>query len=285
MPIDAKVTGAKELGDEMVRLAEGMNMDIKKVVPIAAYHATKVGAIVCEPAQKLRQVITRSTPPRKKEINEGTDTSRTSTHWVKFYRQNKRPYFVPINPDPRGKAAADAGSGTRDHAKADSNRRKRAKPSTPSVLKYQRTRKSTLLDGKGTIKRYDTPAEIMAMRKIGRRGLAGEVWNSLGNKSGGGKKLGLKARDASGKLSGGRATKHNKEAIIKHSKKWGSLEKQESKTDVRITLENKLTYLQRRYPGAEGRIVTETAKTLENELKNRLIRRQKALEKQAKART
>lgn len=280
MPFEATIKGDKELGDEMVALARGMNMDIKKVVPIAAYLATTTGARVCAPGERLREVIKRSKPPQSKDIHKRTDTSRTSTHWVKFYRQGKAPIFVPVNPNPMG-AKPNREREPEQYKKWDRGRKKKDPPSTPSVYAYQQSRKGTQLNGKGKMFRYDTPQDLLSMRTIGRRGLAGEVWNSLGNRTGGGRKLGLKARDSEGKLSG-RVTSKNKGSIERDSKKWGSLDKTESPTNMNIVLENKLTYVAKRYPGAEGQIIARTAEGLKNELKNRLIRRQKGLEKAAK---
>jgi hypothetical protein len=282
MAVDIKfqVKGEKKLADEMINLAKGMNMDIKKVVPIAAHLAAKQGHALCEPGERQRAIIQRKQSPRKKKINKGTDTSRTSTHWIVFLRQNKKPFYVPVNPNPH--AVNFAQPDPEKHGRERYNeymkyKRRKAKRTTPSVYKYQQTRKGTRPDKNDMIFKHDRPAEIKAMRRIARRGLAGQAFMFMANQTGGGKKGPMKVKGEKRMRTGA------KKYIEKDSKKWTSVKKDFKKTEARIRLNNKLTYIRKRYGNIERPIVTLAAEKLENELKNRLIRRQKAFEKRAKA--
>jgi len=279
MPVTFKVKGEKELGDEMVKFAQGMNIDMKRVVPIAAYQASKMGKKLCPPGERLRKIVTRSGGPTKsKDISKRTDTSREVRHFIMFRRQNKPAFFVPINPiatsndfqKPKDKQEL------KDWNKARGKSKKNyQKPWKTSMFKYQQTRTSTIPNKDGNIHKYDSPAEIASMRKIGRRGLAGELWAHLGNKTGGGQKLAIKTK-ADGV---GTVNESNKDKILAHAKKWGQVDKFKTKDSLRIRLENKLTYITKKYGNIEPRIVDETAKSMENEMKNRLIRREKAINK------
>jgi len=282
MPVTFKVKGEKELGDEMVKFAEGMNIDIKRVVPIAAYQASKMGKKLCPPGERLRKIVSRSTGGpeggSERKISKRTDTSRSVRHFIMFRRQNKKPFFVPISPistsndfqKPKDKQELKDWNKARGKSKANYQ-----KPWKTSAYKYQQTRANTVPNASGNIHKRDSPAEIASMRKIGRRGLAGELWAHLGNKTGGGQKLAIKA-----KVDGvGTVNDNNKDKILAHAKKWGQVDKFKTKDSLRIRLENKLTYITKKYGNIEPRIVDETAKSMENEMKNRLIRRQHAINK------
>jgi hypothetical protein len=277
MPITATVRGEKELGNEMVKFAQGMNMDMRRVVPIAAYQASKMGKKLCPPGERLRKIVTRSGgPKRSKDINKRTDTSREVRHFIMFMRQNKPAFFVPISPiatsndfhKPTDKQELKDWNKARGKAK-----RNYQKPWKQSMFKYQQTRASTVPNAAGNIHKYDSPAEIASMRKIGRRGLAGELWAHLGNLTGGGQKIAVKSKAD----SVGTVNKGNKDAILSHARKWGDVNKIQKPESMRIVLKNKLTYITKKYGNIEPRIVSETAKSMENEMKNRLIRRAQAL--------
>jgi hypothetical protein len=283
MPIDFKVRGVPELGAEMVKFAQGMDIDIKRVVPIAAYQAAKMGKKLCPPGERLRKIVTRrsggpeSGPERK--INEKTDTSRSVRHFVMFMRQNKRPFFVPISPI---SSANDFQKPTDKQELRDWNRQRNArtkknyqKPWRTSAFRYQQRRANTVPNEGGYIHKHDSPDEIASMRKIGRRGLAGEVWANLGNKTRGGQKIAIKPK-ADGV---GTVNDKNKAAIEMHAKKWSKIDEFKTRADMRIRMENKLTYITKRYGNIEGRIIDETAKSMENEMKNRLRRRKEAINK------
>ena len=286
MPITATVRGDKELGEEMVKFAQGMNMDMKRVVPIAAFQAAKMGKRLCPPGEKLRKVVTRksNTPTMQKPYKEATDTSRQVRHFIMFRRQNKPAYFVPISPistsndfqKPTDKQELKDWNKARGKAKKNYQ-----KPWRKGQGAYTYGRRANRNDG-GTgnlVHRYDSPSDIASMRKIGRRGLAGELWASLGNGIKGGGKIAVKTKGA----GVGTVNKNNKDAIQRHARKWGEVHEHKQPQSMRIVLKNKLTYVTNAFGNIEPRIMRDAANSMENEMKNRLIRRAKALEKQARA--
>jgi len=241
-----------------------------------------MGKKLCPPGEKLRKVVTRksNTPTVQKPYKEGTDTSRQVRHFVMFRRQNKPSFFVPISPPTESndfqKPTDDA-----ERKKWDSRRRKGtkknyAKPWRKGQGEYEYGRRANQnARMPGMVHKYDMPAEIASLRKIGRRGLAGELWASLGNKTGGGQKIAIKSK--ADKV--GTVNKKNKGTIKEHARKWGEVDKRQTSDSMRIILNNKLTYITKKYGNIESRIVQDTAKSLEKEMKNRLERRAKAIEK------
>ena len=274
--VDAVVRAMQDMGDKFTRI------DTDKLVRRAGWMAGATAKKMCPPGRKSRTLAPRNNVPVKKDISERTDTVRYATHFVIFRRQNKKPFYVPVTLNPNAKIT-DSGispdKGSEDYAKFDSNRKRRSKFKPMNVFDYQQTRKSTGPDGKGRRYLYDKPSEIAAMRKIGRRGLAGEAWAHLGNKTGGGRLQSLKVR---GQTS---TTKKNKQPTQEHVRKWTDFKHNKSVGDSNIMMHNKLTYLRKKYGAIEPAIYAKTAHNLnrmtEEILKKRAERAQKRMDRAA----
>jgi hypothetical protein len=210
-----------------------------------------------------------------------------------FRRQGKKPFFVPVNPNPHGGDYDDPDNTreVKDYAKNDSYRKRKGKTSTPSVYKYQQTRTSTTKRGKrGNILEYDTPQEIMSMRKIGRRGLAAESWAWMGNQvPRSGSAIGLKGRDMGTKWN--RNSKANPDArekqkaqVDRHVKKWTRVSGVLAKDNATVSLDNRLTYIQRAFPGMQSRLIGLTAEKLVGDAKRRVKAAEARANRKTKAR-
>jgi hypothetical protein len=274
--VDAVVRAMNDMGDQFARL------DTDKLVRRAGWMAGATAKAMCPPGKKSRTLAPRNNVPVKKDISERTDTVRYATHFVIFRRQNKKPFYVPVTLNPNARIS-DSGispeKGSEDYAKFDSNRKRRSKFKPMTVFDYQQTRKSTGPDSKGRRYLFDKPSEIAAMRKIGRRGLAGEAWAHLGNKTGGGKLQSLKVR---GETS---VTKKNKQPTEEHVRKWTDFRHNKSVGESNIMMNNKLTYLRKKYGAIEPAIYAKTAHNLnrmtEELLKKRADRAQARMDRAA----
>jgi len=282
--ISATVKGDKNIADEMLKMADQMGYVVNQTVPVAARVCARAGQEICKPGEVYRNIIKRkSAKPRNKNISDRTDTSRYSTHWVVFLRQGKKPFYVPVNPNPGGGDYDDPDNtrSVRDHARNDSSRKRTRKPSARSMYRYQQTRKSTARNKRGNIKRYDSPSEIQKMRKIGRRGLASESWAFMGNEvpRSKGKKLSIRSHEQG--LKGGRITNRDRK---KYAEKYTRVRGRLARDSASIHMENNLSYIKKQYAGIEPRLIRLTAEKLEGETKRLVIQRAKAAEKRMKRR-
>ena len=270
--ITATVRGDKEIGLEMTKLADQMGYTVNQTVPVAARVCAMAGREICKPGDVYRNIVKRkSSKPRNKNISDRTDTSRYSTHWVVFLRQGKKPFFVPVNPNPGGGDFDDPDNkrSVRDHARNDSSRKRTRKPSARSMYRYQQTRTSTQRNKSGKLKAYDSPQEIMKMRKIGRRGLASESWAFMGNEIPRSKRksqMAIRSKDQG--LSGGGITNKDRK---KYADKYTVVRGRLSRDSAHIHMENNLTYIKKKYAGIESRLIRLTAEKLEGETK-RLVK-------------
>jgi hypothetical protein len=274
--VDAVIRAMNDMGDKFARL------DTDKLVRRAGWMAGATAKKMCPPGDKSRAIISRNSAPVKKDIHERTDTVRYATHFVVFRRQGKKPHFVPITLNPNARIT-DEGiapkKGSEDYAKFDSNRKRRSKFKPMTVFDYQQIRKSTKADGKGRRYVYDKPSEIASMRKIGRRGLAGEAWAHLGNKTGGGRLMSLKVKGETV------LTKKNKNVTNSDVRKWSDYKHKRSDGESTVMLHNKLTYLRDKYGNIEQAIYAKTAYNLnvmtEKLLKKRADRAQARMDRAA----
>ena len=276
-----KVKGAEEFGREMVKLADGLGISINRAVPIAAGVVARRGRDICTPGEKMRDIVSRKMGPRKKDISNRTDTSRTSTHWIVFKRQGKRDFYVPVNPDPKSVHYDDASGGNKDFA-AERMKNKRVHKSKPSVYNYQQTRNSTSrVSGltptgrrkkhEGKIWKYDSRSEINSMRKIRRRGLAGISWTWMGKQVRGVDKMGSIRVDDK---AAGDAKKRNKSL-----KKWTKVKQTRERDNARVRLENKLTYITNHYGNFEPTLLRAATESMVGEMERQIEKREAIAQK------
>lgn len=283
--VTAKVVGEKRLAAEMLKMADDLGITVTKTVPIAARVATRRGAELCEPGQRFRKIVSssvgRKPPSGKQEVSDRTDTSRFTRHWVMFLRQGKKPFFVPVNPNPHSVHYGANGKTADNHAR-NAEQRKRAKVSTPPAFKYQQRRSTTKVGADGKIQKYDASSpsknnkydNIQKMRIIGRRGLAAESWGWLGKQIKGAGGKAPPAKHANMPRSGG-----SKEAREKHVRKWTSIKQKRERGDAQVILHDKLTYITKHYGNITNRIVSATAESLVGETKRRIIAREKVAQR------
>ena len=280
--IAAKIEGTKELGEAMLEAAELLDRSVNSIVPMAAKAACLQGQDIAEPGEKWRKIIKRNTGQvkGKDNIHKRTDTSRFATHFVVFLRQNKAPHYVPVTPNPYGADYGDTSNERKspDFAKKDQARARRAKRGKweRNPFKYQQHRESTRVDKKGMFKKYDSPQEIMSMRKIGRRGLASSSFSWMNNQvRGGGKKVRLKAGQE-------RVSKVSRGAIDQQSRKWTDVRQRKQPGEHEVNLHNKLTYIAKVYPGIESRILNTASSRLTGLAKQAKVAAEKAAESKMK---
>lgn len=265
--ISVDVEGARELNKALNEFTTTFRAkDQTRPVQKAMSQATKAAASFCTEGDRAREVIPASAMRRKKEkISERTDTIRWATHWIKFYRQGKKPIFVPVTLNPYSQisqAGSAPGKDSPDYAKFDSHRKKRKKKRGVGFLKEQQTRKSTHPTKRGSFSAYDTPTEIKKMRQIKRRGFAKQAWNRLGKQAW---RRGAKPYK-----------KDVKESAIK---KWSKWSEKKSIFEYSQTSNNKLTYMKKAYGNFEPAILSTAAKFLRRETEERLKRRAEKLQK------
>lgn len=245
--IDLDTKDARQMLQEyekLVRVVDFPNIVLKTSTKVA-----QAGAKACKPVpgekSRLRELIPAANKDRatrkKGELSERTDTARKATHWIKFYRQNKAPFFVPVTKNPFAKST--------HQQQWDSHRRKRRKKGTHvAFLPNQQTRG----DHTGF---NDKPKDIQQMRRIGRRGLAANSFAFLQSKAS--KTYKVEKRD---------------DAV----KKWSQFTDQtKDKFNPSATVHSKLTYLKKRYPGVESRIGRDALRFFRGEITARLDRRAK----------
>ncbi len=267
--IDLQVQGMRELEDAMGEFVHNFRVKDQQIpVKKAMVKATDAAASFCPPGDKAREIIAASYGRRSKEVNKRTDTVRWATHWIKFYRQGKKPLFIPITLNPYSEISQAGTAPSKDspnYAAYDSARKKRTKKRGVGFLKYQQTRKSTAPTKRGSFSAIDTASEIKKMRKIGRRGFVFQAWKRLGKKAWRG--AGVKPYK-----------KLVKESAIN---KWTSFSEKKKYSSYSQTSHNKLTYMKKAYGDFEPAIMSTAAKFLRKETEERLERR--AAKLQAKA--
>jgi hypothetical protein len=96
-------------------------------------------------------------------------------------------------------------------------------------------------------------AKLLKARTIKRHGLARKVWNSINGKIG---------NVRNGQMSGLRASKRYGKTVNAQ----GKVKKRVSKNDAEITLTNRLTYLEKVYPGIVTKLISKGSKTLEKRM-------------------
>lgn len=284
-----RLDNTEKLNAELDKLAKGLSIGINKAVPIAASVANREGAKLCEPGARQRKIVTSTKDGggAKKEVSKRTDTSRIVKHWVMFMRQGKKPFYVPISPNPfsHNHSKPDEDRHPEDYAKWNKARRERTKLKRPSQFRYQQNRRSTERRGlskkgrvtktSGTLLKYDSPQEIRKMRKISKRGLARKSWAFMNSK--------VRGRD---KASAGRELRVTlggaKNAGKRDFRKWTRV-KQVSKRDyARVQLDNRFTYITKAYGNIKPRIMQRTKESLERQMKAIMIKRAKKAEQKLK---
>lgn len=262
--IKVTVLGEAAMQKALDRYAsEFSRTDMPITVAKSALKATDAAASFTPPGEKQRAVVQKKRHSHKDHVSERTDTTRYASHFVMIRRQNKRPLFVPINltgyedqfgnPPRRGndKRPADP-----NYAAYDAARKRKTKVKTGPFDKYQSTRKSTKEDKKGRYRMYDSASEIRKLRKIGRRGLAFQVWKWLGKKA--------YAKEA----------KPFKKVVKQDAiNKWSDFEKKQRPYEMDIMMHNKLTYMKKAFGDFEPFILRRAAEFLEKEIDARLERR------------
>jgi hypothetical protein len=245
-----KVEGDKELANAMRGYAKLYARKAPQdILQKSAHTAMRAGAAIAQPGDKDRQLVAasqRTRDYRVGKISKRTDTTRSATHFVKFLRQNKRPFFVPVTLNPVEK--------NQNVQAWDRNRKaKRRKWALDEEAGknsgVQRTRD-------GTRNVYDSASQVRAMRKIGRRGLAQRSFFFLGQEAG--KKTGAR----------GVGNARRQSAL----RKWTKVTKRFKPMNSSISMHNKLTYLQDAYSGIENRISGKAAKMMNAEVRNRIAK-------------
>lgn len=260
--VKVKVQGVRELNAAMKEFDKNFrSYDAPAVVRLTANKAAGVARRMSPPGKKSRTLIDKRNLPTEAK-SKRTDTVRYATHFVKFYRQSKRPFFVPITISGHAHITDDGiapPKGSEDYAKFDADRKRTGKRFKASGLKYQQTRASTAPGKKGGIKKQiDSPADVAAMRKISRRGLAGELWAALGNKafSKRGNKIPIKEPGV------GKITHKNRDAIKGHENKWSRYLEQMGAFKMKCSIHNKVTYMQKAYGNFEPYVYSQAARAL-----------------------
>lgn len=260
--VKVKVEGQKELQKAMREFDKNFrSYDSPAVVRLTANKAAGVARKMSPPGKKARELIDKRGAPNEAK-SKRTDTVRYATHFVKFYRQKKKPFFVPVTLSSYAKITDDGiapPKDNEDYAKFDADRKRTGKRYKQSGLKYQQTRNSTAPGrGTGIKKMLDTPTEVAAMRKISRRGLAGELWAALGNRafSKRGNKIAVKEKGV------GRITHKNKGAIKNHERKWSKYDERMGSMKMEASIHNKVTYMEKAYGNFEPYVYAQATKAL-----------------------
>ncbi len=257
--------------------------DMPSVVRLAGNRAGGQARKICKPGKKMRKIVTRSSGAIGNEAtNQRTDTVRWATHFIKFYRQTKKPFFVPISLSQFAITTADGGISppkeSQDFAKFESDRKRSGRTYRKSGLKrYQQIRTSTARRsrGAGIVKRYDTPTEVNKMRKIGRRGLAGELWAKMGNQAYSKRRTKLPV-----KMEGtGRITSKNRDAIKGLGNKYSKYSEDPSKYSFGVSLQENTAYIKKAYGDFTPYIYGKTAKAMRGMMKGILEDRAKKAQK------
>ena len=272
--VDAVVRAMNDMGDKFART------DTDKIVRQGAWMACATAKSLCPEGKKSRDLVERKKAPVNKDISERTDTVRYATHFVVFRRQGKKPFFVPVTVNPFAKIEDDGISpkkGTEDYAKFASNTKRRNKFKPMTVFKYQQTRNSTKPNEKGQRWVYDKPAEIASLRKIKRRGLAGDAWSHIAKQTG--------TSGSNTKAIGVSVPKKIKSVNYKFAKKYSDYKHKKNVGNSEVILHNKLTYLTDKYGDIEQAIYAKTAYNLnvmtEKILKKRAEQAQKKMDRVA----
>lgn len=278
MQVTITVEGVTELANEMLRTSENLGRSVQRIVPLASRAVASTAADVCEPGQRWRRIVRRRGHAKGKEyINRGTDTSRYATHFVVFYRQDKPKYYVPVTPNPYGADFNDTTNERKlpDYPENEYRNKKNAKRGKweTNPFKYQQRRKSTIVNKRGKFKRYDTPAEIKALRKIGRRGLASNSWAWLGRK--------VRGAKGGGAIKLENPTKEKKLIVERATR----LRQVKEKNAASVNMKNKLKYISERYPGVRDKMITMGTRKLQQLAKAELVKERKRLEARQKAKS
>lgn len=260
--INARVQGVQDLDKAMKEFDKNFrSYDSPAVVRLSANKAAGVARKFCPPGDKARKLVDKKSAPTEAKSRR-TDTVRYATHFVMFYRQKKKRFFVPVTLSSYANISDDGiapPKGSEDYAKFDGDRKRTGKRFNQSGLRYQQTRASTAPGRKSGIKKQiDSPAEVAAMRKISRRGLAGELWAGLGNRafSKKGNKIAVKEPGV------GRITHKNKDAIKNHERKWSKYDERMGSIKMECSIHNKVTYMQKAYGNFEPYVYAQAAKAL-----------------------
>jgi len=233
--------------------------------------ATDAAAKFCPEGDKAREVVSAAHARKSKKISKRTDTVRYASHFIKFYRQGKAPFFVPVTLAKYSEISQAGTSPKKDSpnwAKYDSARKGRKKPGIRQVpfLKYQQRRASTKLGKDKRFAKADAANEIKKMRRISRRGFAFQAWKRLGKKAWRG--AGVKPYK-----------KSVKESAIN---KWTKLSEKKAYSSYSQTSDNKLTYMKKAYGNFEPAILSTAAKFLRKETEKRLNERAARLQGKVK---
>jgi hypothetical protein len=242
-----KVEGDKELANAMRGYAQAFAKKTPQgILQKTAHTAMRAAASIAKPGMKDRDLVAasqRTRDYRVGKVNKKTDTTRSASHFVVFRRQGKRPFFVPVTLNPVEKNQ----NGQAWDRNRKAKRRKWAVDEEGAGGGVQRTR-----GGANYV--YDGAAQVRAMRKIGRRGLAGRAFFFLGQEAG--KKTGARP--------GGSA---RRQAALR---KWTAVQKRFKPMNSSISMHNKLSYLQKAYPGIENKISGKAAKMMNAEVRKKV---------------
>lgn len=273
--VRVRIEGVRELNKAMREFDTNFrSYDAPTVVRLTANKAAVVARSMSPPGKKSRDLIDKRGAPNEAK-SKRTDTVRYATHFVKFYRQKKRPFFVPVTLSAYAKVTDDGiapPKDSEDYAKFDADRKRTGKRYKQSGLKYQQTRTSTAPGRKSGIKKQiDSPREVAAMRKISRRGLAGELWAALGNKAFSRRNSRIPVKES----GVGRINHKNKDAIKNHERKWSKYDERMGAVRMESSIHNKVTYMKKAYGNFEPYVYSQAAKSLRGMMKGMLEYRAK----------
>lgn len=266
-PLSIEIDGEGALQQAMLEFDRTFRKsDMNRAARRAMLRACDAGKKLTPPGDKAREIVKRTGPLRKKDVSKRTDTVRYANHFVKIYRQGKKPIFVPITLNPYAEITQDGiapKKGTPNYAAYDTARKRKLKGRGVPFLTYQQRRKSTRKGGKN-VSKYDTAAEIRALRKIGRRGAAGQVWAWLGKKS-----------------YAQKAKPYKKTVRQDFVSKWSRFKSSLRAFSTEVEAENKLTYQKKAYGNIEPHIKAKAAEFLRKEVLAKLERRAEKAQQKA----